>query len=80
MEGGRLGTKARGMWKGVVLKKAVGGGCFPVAALGKRCICFGYSCVIAWDIRFLVMCVFLSLLLLLEHPDWDKVEGRSEGI
>lgn len=24
--------------------------------------------------------VFLSLLLLLEHLDWDQVEGRSEGI
>lgn len=80
MGGGRLGTKAQGMWKGVVLKNTVSGGCFPVVALGKCCICFGYSCVIVWDIHFLVMCVFLSLLLLLEHPDWDKVEGRREGI
>lgn len=62
------------------MKNTVSRGCFPVAASGKCCICFGYSCVIAWDIRFLVMCVFLSLLLLLEHPDWDNVEGRSEGM
>lgn len=40
------------------MKNTVSGGCFPVVALGKCCICFGYSCVIAWDIHFLVMFFF----------------------